>query len=99
MRLLIDTNVILDMVLKRKNCNVSMELFRKIRLCKITAFITASSVTDLFYMIRKEIHDTDKTYMIMENIFKLAAVFSVTEKDIQDAFKSKWKDLKIVCSI
>lgn len=32
--------------------------------------------------------------MIMENIFKLAAVFSATEKDIQDAFKSKWKDFE-----
>jgi len=31
------------------------------------AFITASAVTDLFYIIRKEMHDKDKTYVVMEN--------------------------------
>ena len=94
MKLLIDTNVILDMVLKRENCDISMELFRRIRTVKTEAFITASSVTDLFYIIRKETHDTNQTYMIMENIFKLVAILSVTEKDIQDAFQQKWKDFE-----
>lgn len=94
MKLLIDTNVILDMVLKRKNCDTSMELFRKIRESGMDACITASSVTDLFYIIRKETHNIGQTYVIMENIFKLAAVLSVTEKDIQDAFRQKWKDFE-----
>lgn len=31
MKLLIDTNVILDLVLKRRGCETSMELFRRIR--------------------------------------------------------------------
>lgn len=38
------------------------------------------------------LHDAERTYAIMGNIFKLAAVLSVTEKDIQDAFGQKWKD-------
>ena len=94
MKLLIDTNVILDMVLKRKSCDICMELFRKIRKCGVNAYITASAVTDLFYIIRKDTHDTEHTYMIMENIFKLVAVFAVTEKDIQDAFREKWRDFE-----
>ena len=94
MKLLIDTNVILDMVLKRKSCDICMELFRKIRKCGVNAYITASAVTDLFYIIRKDTHDTEQTYMIMENIFKLVAVFAVTEKDIQDAFREKWRDFE-----
>ena len=62
MKLLIDTNVILDMVLKRSGCDISMELFRKVRETGASAYITASSVTDIFYIIRKEIHDTDICY-------------------------------------
>ena len=58
------------------------------------AYITASSVTDLFYIIRKETRDTARTYVIMENIFKLVSVFAVTEKDIQDAFQQRWKDFE-----
>ena len=94
MKLLIDTNVILDMVFQRNGCDDSAKLFRKIRENGDSAYITASSVTDLFYIIRKEIHDTARAYVIMENIFKLAAVLSVTEKDIQDAFGQKWKDFE-----
>ena len=54
MKLLIDTNVILDMVFGRNGCETSMELFRRIREIGAAAYVTASSVTDLFYIIRKE---------------------------------------------
>ena len=94
MNLLIDTNVILDMVFKRSGCDISMELFRKAKETDANAYITASSVTDLFYIIRKETHDTSRTYTIMENIFGLVAVLSVTEKGIKDAFEQKWKDFE-----
>lgn len=94
MKLLIDTNVILDMVFKRNGYDTAMELFRRVREARVSAYITASSVTDLFYIIHKETHDTDQTYNIMENIFHLVAVFSVTEKDILDAFKQMWTDFE-----
>lgn len=94
MKLLIDTNVILDMVLERRGYGVSMELFRKIKEYGIDAYITASTVTDLFYIIRKELHNTDRTYFVMRNIFRLVTVLSVTEKDIMDAFEKKWKDFE-----
>lgn len=67
MRLLIDTNVLLDMVLKRKGYEISVKLFRKIR---------------------------ERTYGIMENIFCLVKILSVTENDIQDAFARKWRDFE-----
>lgn len=43
-------------------------------------------------MIRKETHNTSKTYVIMDNIFRLVSVLSVTEQDIREAFEQKWKD-------
>lgn len=94
MKLLIDTNVILDMVLKRNGCGSSMELFRKVRETGAGAYITASSITDIFYILRKAIHDTNKTYTVMENIFRLVTVLAVTDKDIHDAFGQRWKDFE-----
>lgn len=94
MKLLIDTNVILDMVFHRKGCDDSMKLFRKIKDNGYAAYITASSVTDLFYITRKVLHDTERTYAVMENVFKLVTVLSVTEKDIMEAFGQKWKDFE-----
>lgn len=94
MNLLIDTNVILNMVFKRCGFDDAVQLFRKIKESNNNAFITASTVTDLFYIIRKEMHDTDKTYVVMENIFKLVGILAVTEEDIHLAFEQKWKDFE-----
>ena len=94
MNLLIDTNVILNMVFKRSGFDDAVQLFRKIKESNNNAFITASTVTDLFYIIRKEMHDTDKTYVVMENIFKLVGILAVTEEDIHLAFEQKWKDFE-----
>ncbi len=101
MTLLIDTNVILDMIFNRNGCETSIKLFRKSKQDRDCAYITASSVTDLFYIIRKETHDTKQTYCILENIFKLTKILSVSEKDIQDAFKEKWKDFEdcVQCTV
>ena len=94
MELLIDTNIILDIVFGRKGYEVSLELFRIIERKGFRAYITASAVTDLYYIIRKETHDTEQAYQILENIFKLVAVLSVSANDIQDAFQKKWKDFE-----
>jgi predicted nucleic acid-binding protein len=94
MRLLIDTNVILDLIFHRVGCEDSKCLFRKAEREESGVFITASIVTDLFYIIRKETHDTERTYQIIENILKLTKVLSVTEQDIKDAFGEKWKDFE-----
>lgn len=94
MKVLIDANVILDMAFKRSGCDISMKLFRRIKEIEASAYITASSVTDIFYIIRKETHNTDRTYVVMENIFRLVAILSVTDKDIKDAFEQRWKDFE-----
>lgn len=94
MNLLIDTNVILNMVFKRNGFEDAVQLFKKIKGTNNNAFITASSVTDLFYIIRKEMHDTNKTYNVMTNVFKLVEILGVTEDDIMLAFEQKWKDFE-----
>ena len=48
MKLLIDTNVLLDLIFKRSGYDNSIKLFKKIREKEIISYITASSVTDLF---------------------------------------------------
>ena len=57
MKLLIDTNVILDMVLNRGGCDISMDLFRKAKETGASAYITASSVTDIYYIITANCKD------------------------------------------
>ena len=94
MKLLVDTNVILDLVLNRTNATISSSLFRKINDAGYSAYITASSATDLFYIIHKETHDNIVSYKIMENILKLVSIITVNESDITTALALKWNDFE-----
>lgn len=55
MRVLVDTNVVLDFLLHREPWMAqSRELLRAQREGKVGLFISANSVTDLFYVIRRQ---------------------------------------------
>ena len=55
MRVLVDTNVVLDFLLRREPWMAqSRELLRAQREGRIELFISANSVTDLFYVIRRQ---------------------------------------------
>lgn len=94
MDLLIDTNIILDMVLKREKYQLTVLLFKTIENIGARAYITATTVTDLFYIIQKQTHDVERTYAVMRNIFKIVSVLSVTDEDIQAAFEKRWRDFE-----
>lgn len=87
MKLLIDTNVILDMVLKRNGCDISMELFRKIKKLGASAYITASSVTqkdiqDAFGQKWKDFEDCVQYVTGKSN--KMNYIITVNRKDYKD---------------
>lgn len=94
MDVLIDTNIILDMVLKRENYRLTVLLFETIEKIGARAYITATTVTDLFYIIHRQTHNKERTYSIMQNIFKIVYVLSVTGEDIRKAFDRGWKDFE-----
>ena len=94
MKLLIDTNVILDLVLNRANAAVSADVFRRISNNSDIALITASSATDLFYIIHKETHNSNTSYRIMEKILKITSIIPVIENDILTAMMLKWNDFE-----
>lgn len=94
MDLLIDTNIILDMVLKREKYQLTVLIFKTIENIGARAYITATIVTDLFYIIQKKMHDVGRTYAVMRNIFKIVSVLSVTDEDIQAAFEREWVDFE-----
>lgn len=94
MDLLIDTNIILDMVLKREKYQLIVLFFKTIENIGAKAYITATTVTDLFYIIQRQTNNVGRTYTIMENVFKIVSVLSVTDEDIQMAFEREWKDFE-----
>ena len=95
MRLMIDTNIILDVLLER---GPFFEQSRNVlNLCEskdIYGFISASTATDIFYIIRKALGSTDETYTALGHILNIVKVLTVTNDDVNQAFLQKSRDFE-----
>ena len=95
MKLLIDTNIILDFLLEREPFyDNSKEILKLCALKKFQGFITASSVTDIFYIVHKALKNTDETYKILTPILNIFEILNVTSNDVKKAFAVKAKDFE-----
>ena len=104
MRLMIDTNIILDILLEREPFFERSKAI--LQLCEnkvIYGFISASTATDIFYLVRKALGSTDEAYKALGNILNIVKVLTVTNEDVNNAFLRRAKDfedcLLAVCSI
>lgn len=86
MKVLIDTNVILDALINCTPFNSSAEkLFLLAAENKLTAMITANSITDIYYLLRKHLQNTEKAKQALFKLFSLFQVLDVTEGDCKKA--------------
>ena len=66
MKILVDTNVIIDALTSRQPWKESAEqIFIMAANQLIEMYITASSATDIYYLIRKHLHSTETAKMVM----------------------------------
>lgn len=93
MRILADTNVILDALTSREPWNKSAEkIFFMAANHTIEMYITASSATDIYYLIRKHLHNAKDAKFIMEKLYSLTGILEVTANDCIDALASPISD-------
>ena len=103
MNVLIDTNVILDAVAKRPPFNENAEkIFYLVAKEKVTASITANSVMDIYYLIRKHLKSPDDAKLVLLKLFSLFQIIDVTGADCERALElniSDYEDaLAITCA-
>ena len=93
MRILADTNVIIDALTSREPWNKSAEeIFLMAANHTIEMYTTASSATDIYYLTRKYLHNTEKAKVVMEKLFSLIGILEVTADDCVDALASAISD-------
>ena len=95
MRLMIDTNIILDVLLEREPFYDSSR--RVLSLCEsreISGFISASAATDIFYLVRKALGSTVDAYTALGHILNIVKVLTVTNDDVNTAFLIQAKDFE-----
>ena len=95
MRLMIDTNIFLDVLLRREPFYESSRAVLK--LCedkRVQGFLSASSATDILYIVKKGLRSTNEAYKALGNILDIVKVLTVTNEDVLNAFMRKAADFE-----
>lgn len=93
MNVLIDTNVILDALIARSQFKDDAEkMFLLAAEDKIGACITASSVTDIYYLLSKHLKSRDQSKLSLQKLFALFRILDVTGIDCERALELPMPD-------
>lgn len=93
-RLLLDTNIILDIALKREpRFELSSKIFDLIDKKRIVGYITATTVTDIYYISKKE-KGNEIAIEFISNLIEIVDVIGVDKSIIVKALKSNLKDFE-----
>ena len=85
MKILVDTNVILDFFLSREpQKEAVVKLFEQICQENAEAFTTANSITDIYYITAKRLGD-NQARELLRNLFNIFEVISVDGNDCEKA--------------
>lgn len=104
MRLMIDTNILLDVLVKREPFyETSREVLRLCEEKKVQGFLSASAATDIFYLVRRHLHSTESAYKCLGYVLDILKVLTVTNEDVINAYTKKAHDfedcLLAVCAV
>lgn len=92
MKVLIDTNVILDVLCARPNfLAASSKVWKYCEINKIEGYISALSIPNIVYILRKEL-TPEKTQDIIEKIFLIFTVIDLKADDLKKAAAMKTSD-------
>ena len=95
MKYLIDTNVILDVLLKRepfyKSC---ASVLTSARRKEIELYVSASAITDIYYIANQALRDRAEVKSLIVKLIKVVSVAGISEDEIQKALALPWKDFE-----
>ena len=92
MKVLIDTNIILDVLCKRPAFyEDSAKIFKLCEVKKISGVISALSIPNIMYILRKEL-DADKTREILDSLMLIFSVADLKADDLKTAADMRFKD-------
>ena len=94
MKVLFDTNIILDVLLDRKPFSEhALYLISKVERSEINGFLCATTVTTIHYLLSKHL-DKEKAITSINSIMALFEIASVNRLVIENALKLKFTDFE-----
>jgi len=95
MKIMIDTNVILDYILDRQpfSHNAGKVLESCVR-GEHTGCILVSAITDIFYIAEKYMDDLHILYLLIEDLLENILLVDLSRKDFMEALEKREKDFE-----
>lgn len=85
--------MIVDALTSREPWKESAEkIFLMAANCVVDVYITASSATDIYYLVRKYLHSTEQAKQVMGKLYSLIGILPVTRNECVDALASAVND-------
>ena len=95
MKIMCDTNIFLDVLLEREPfVDDSSKVLSLCEEHKLDGFVSASCITDIFYLVHKYAHSTDLAYKAIGKVLEIVKVCSVTNNDVLLTFQRKATDFE-----
>ncbi|MBR8828409.1 MAG: PIN domain-containing protein [Gomphosphaeria aponina SAG 52.96 = DSM 107014] len=104
MKVLIDTNIILDFLQQREPFREDAEaIFAAIGNGQIIGYVTATTVTDIFYIVRKQTKSIEQARLAVIETLKVMQISSVNGPKLEAALASNLKDfedgVQLACAV
>ena len=95
MKLLIDTNVVLDVLLRREPFfRTAAEVLSLTQRDDVREYVSASAITDIYYIANKQLKDRAAVRDLLERLLKIVSVAAVSEQEIRNALNLTWADFE-----
>ncbi|MGD1862860.1 MAG: type II toxin-antitoxin system VapC family toxin [Leptolyngbyaceae cyanobacterium] len=95
MRVLVDTNIVLDFLLQREPFSQDAELlFQAIDMGEIVGYVTATALTDIFYISRKHTRSVEQARQAVSEMLIVMMICPVNRVVLESAFNSGLADFE-----
>jgi len=95
MKVLVDTNVVLDVFMKRQPFyEDAFETLQGVEKRLVSGCLSSSAMTDIFYLLRKQYHGSAGVYPIMDHIAAIFSIVPVFDITIVNALALRWNDFE-----
>lgn len=95
MNMLLDSNIVLDHILKRVPfADKATDIISLAKQGKFTAFVSASAVTDIYYIASKELKSTILAMEELKCLLQTVEIAAVTGAEIRRAVDLAWPDFE-----
>jgi predicted nucleic acid-binding protein len=97
MNILLDTNICIDLACRADEYPESVKVFAELKKLGAQISISGSCVTDLYYLIAKEVGKKDSLLFLKQFVMNDSQIKSFTQLDFERADELDFKDFEDAC--